>query len=277
MRELLVRHIPGFLKPPMKRMLYFLVDSIDTLNGRDSMVPPRSLIFIGQGDFEKIGQEFKNYFIELADLKPNERVLDAGCGIGRMAIPLTDYLAEEGEYWGFDIVREGIKWCESRVSSKFSNFHFQHVDVFNKHYNAGGTIRARDFVFPFDDGFFDFVFLTSVFTHMLPADQENYLREIARVLKSGGRCLISFFLLNRESKELIHEGRSSQDFRYAIENSLTINPDDPEAAIAYEEEQVNELFGRVGLTINPPIHYGSWCKRERHLAYQDLIIARKIA
>ena len=57
------------------------------MKGRDSMTPPRSRINIGSGDFHKMGQEFKVYFIDLADLQPHHKVLDVGCGIGRMAAP----------------------------------------------------------------------------------------------------------------------------------------------------------------------------------------------
>jgi len=52
------------------------------------------MTFIGDGDFEQAGQVFKNYFIELADLRPSDKVLDVGCEIGRMAIPLTSYLSK---------------------------------------------------------------------------------------------------------------------------------------------------------------------------------------
>ena len=239
------------------------------------MIPPKSMIFVGGGNFKKIGEEFKSYFIELANLQPSDHVLDVGCGIGRMAIPLTNYLSKEGGYWGFDIVKKGIEWCQSRISPKFNNFHFQHSDVYNKHYNPKGNIQAQNFQFYFDDEFFDFVFLTSVFTHLLPSDLENYLSEISRVLKPGGKCLITFFLLNEESETLISLGRSTLDFSHKMQGFKTTNEKDPEAAIAYDEKSIIRLFEKHKLRIIQPIHYGSWCKRDNFLSYQDIIVGVK--
>ena len=50
-------------------------------------------------------------FIDLGGLKPEHRVLDIGSGIGRVAIPLTEYLNEKGSYEGFDVVELGVNWC----------------------------------------------------------------------------------------------------------------------------------------------------------------------
>ena len=51
---------------------------------------------------------------------------------------------------------------------------------------------------------------------MVAEEVEHYLSEIARVLKPGGRCLISFFLLNEESLGLIARGKSTIDLRHEL-------------------------------------------------------------
>ena len=51
---------------------------------------------------------------------------------------------------------------------------------------------------------------------MLPLDMENYLSEISRVLKTGGRYLITFIILKSESEGLIRSGHSTLDFCYKI-------------------------------------------------------------
>ena len=54
------------------------------------LMPPESEMFPGNAsNFEKAGQEFLGHFKELGGLKPDDRVLDVGCGIGRMAIYLS--------------------------------------------------------------------------------------------------------------------------------------------------------------------------------------------
>jgi SAM-dependent methyltransferase len=243
--------------------------------GDDSMVPPPALDFVGGADFEGVGREFKEHFIRYGGLRPDSRVLDVGCGIGRMAVPLTDYLNPAGGYWGFDIVETGIRWCRSRISKRFANFHFEHADVYNEMYNQRGGVAAREYRFPYESDFFDLVFLTSVFTHLLPADLEHYLSEIARVLKPGGRSVITFFVLNAQSRALIASGASTRNIRHDWNGCWVEDPRHPEAAVGYDEARVRTYFDARGLTIVEPIHYGSWCGRQPFVSYQDLVVATK--
>ncbi len=92
-----------------------------------------------------------------------------------------------------------IAWCRGKVTSHFSNFCFQVADVSNRNFNPTGCLRPTEYRLPYPDASFDVVHLRSVFTHMGPREVEHYLGEIARVLAPGGRCLATYFLLNRES------------------------------------------------------------------------------
>jgi ubiquinone/menaquinone biosynthesis C-methylase UbiE len=244
----------------------------------EELVPPQELNFVGPGNFTAIGQEFFHYFVSLAGLRPHERVLDVGCGIGRIAIPLTQYLRPPGRYEGFDVVPVGIDWCQSKIASRYPHFRFRLVEIYNQHYAPKARTPARKFRFPYPSESFDFVFLTSVFTHMLPADLENYVYEITRVLRSGGRCLMTFFLLNPESQALTANKQGTISFPHPLCASPCSlqNPNVPEQAVAYEEGYVRKTLQRYGFDSPPEVHYGNWCGRKDHLSYQDVIIARKV-
>jgi ubiquinone/menaquinone biosynthesis C-methylase UbiE len=206
--------IPAAVRPIVRRTYNVVLDQIDLLTGRrDSLTPPRNLMFVG-GDFKAVGREFLGHFVEIGGLQPDDRVLDIGSGIGRMAVPLTGYLSPQGQYRGIEIVEDGVRWCQNRITSRFPNFRFVRADVYNKLYHPAGRYQGAAYRFPFEDGSFDFVFLTSVFTHMFPADVTNYVSEASRVLRQGGRCFATFFLVTPESRSLIEQVKSTQPFQH---------------------------------------------------------------
>lgn len=242
------------------------------------LVPHTSMMFdgpVGYEVFKENGEEFLRHYIELAALTPHERMLDVGSGIGRKTLPLVRYLSQQGSYEGIDIVAKGVRWCREKYTPKFPNFRFQLIDVYNHLYNPEGKVSAKEYRFPFADREFDFVIMNSVFTHMMAEDVENYLAEVARVLKIGGRCLISFFLLNKDAIELIEAEKSTLDFRYRFGPAKAISREMPEDAIAFDENYVADLYERSQLEMKRPIHYGSWCGREKYLSYQDLVLATR--
>lgn len=238
-------------------------------------LPPEELIFVGDGDFVTIGNEFLRYFIDPGGLQPFHRVLDVGCGIGRMAIPLTRYLDRRGSYEGFDIVPAGIDWCRTHLTPRFPAFRFQHADIRNASYNPDGRHRGEDYRFPYPDASFDFAFLTSVFTHMLPEAVEHYLDELARVLESGGRCLMTCFLWNPESAALTLTGRSALPFHHRRGVHHLADPNQPENAVSFNEDYFLQQLVRRGFRVDRPLHYGSWCGRTRFLSSQDIVVATR--
>ncbi len=275
MKRFLYYLLPSFLRPIVRRIYYLPVDIFEsTFNLRQKNVPPRGCIYIGRGDFIKIGKEIANLFISLGGLKPDFRVLDVGCGIGRLAIPLLDYLNEEGSYEGFDIVKKGIKWCKNNISSKNPKFNFKLIDISNDLYNAQGKFKAKDFKFPYQDNEFDFVFLTSVFTHMGIKEVENYVSEISRVLKQGRTCFATFFIYNDKIIELMQKGRTAMNFKYDFGNYRLYNKKVQSANVAYSENYLYELYENNSLEITA-IYYGKWSGMKEYTDYQDIVIARK--
>lgn len=224
--------------------------------------------------FKANGDEFLKIYRDVCGLQPDETMLDVGSGIGRKTLPLTGYFNRDAMYEGIDITKAGITWCNEKITPRFPNFRFQHINVYNKHYNPEGKYLPSEFRFPFDDNTFTFVMLGSVFTHMLPDDLRNYLSEVHRVLKPGGRCLITYFLLNRESLDLAESGKGSLDLKYNHGIYRAVSEELPELAVAFDEQWIKELYRTTGLSIKR-VDYGSWCARQNFMSYQDNVLASK--
>lgn len=124
------------------------------------------------GDFDYIGD------VEVAALKryglaPDHRVIDVGCGSGRLAVPLSSFL--RGPYSGFDVVDDLVTYARDTV--RRPDWRFDTVDHIQ---------------IPEPDGCADMVCFFSVLTHLLHEQSYWYLEEARRVAKPGGTIVVSF-------------------------------------------------------------------------------------
>ena len=267
---------PPSIRFLLRRLFYLPVDLKNWITGKDDkLTPPKGKIFIGSGDFKLQGQRLLNLLINQGELMPHNRVLDVGCGIGRLAVPLTKYLHDEGSYEGFDIVKSGIDWCNSRINKTFPNFKFIHINLKNDLYNLKTSNEAKNFVFPYNECDFDLVFLFSVFSHMIPADVDNYLKQIHRVLKDGAICIATFFILNEESQVLMKENDGLQ-FKHDMETYALLDKNVKEANVAYKEKFLFQMIENNNLKIER-VNYGYWSGRSKDdcVDFQDTLVLSK--
>jgi SAM-dependent methyltransferase len=220
--------------------------------------------------------EFLGYLIQLAGLQPDSHVLDVGCGVGRVAFMLAHYLGPSARYEGFDTIEHLVRWADREITPRAPNFRFKHVNVHNGGYNPSGTLRVSEFRFPYADESFDLVFLSPVFTHMLADELQHYLDEIYRVLRPGGRCLTTYFLMNPESRAKVGAGHSSLGRVHPLGDCFIINPDVPESAIVYDESVVLGWIAERGFTLEGK-YYGRWCGRGNLTNGQDILVHQKKA
>jgi SAM-dependent methyltransferase len=253
------------------------LDLRDRVAGRaDPLIPPRRLHFVGhaESDFAQTGDEFLQHFTQLGGLKPTDRVLDIGSGIGRMARPLATFLdPDAGSYDGFDINAEGIAWCREHYATDHPNFTFVAADLFNARYNPAGRQSAQAFTFPYADASFDFALATSVFTHLLEGEADRYLAEAARTLAPGGRLLATWFLLDAGSRAAIGAGAARLPFLTADERVAVVSDAVPEEAIAFDRAWLAEAAGVHGLAVSA-IHEGTW-RGGAGPSFQDIVVATK--
>lgn len=100
-----------------------------------------------------------------------ERILDFGCGVGRVAIPLAE--RRPGKAYGTDVDPTAIQ---------FLNKHFDTLHAYVQNYEPP---------LHFESEFFDLIFSISVWSH-LPANlQVAWLDEMHRIVKPGGLVMIT--------------------------------------------------------------------------------------
>ena len=235
---------------------------------------------IGDGDFRAIGAEFLDHMVTLGGLQPQQRVLDIGCGFGRMALPLSFYLAPEARYLGFDIVQEPIDWCRQQVAPLHPGFRFEFLDFRHPLYNAGGgvtgyrgfraTLPGLEAVQP------DFVLAASVFTHLEQPDIEHYLADIGRLLPSGGTLFFTTFLTG-PAAPAPEAGCTFPAGKWrAAGGPLTALIGEPlTAAVGIEAGWLQQQLARQQLQTTQ-LHFGHW-RRGPALGgpFQDIVVCRK--
>ena len=114
----------------------------------------------------------------LSQLKPGDKVLDVGCGSGRLTIAAQKWVEPTGQAQGIDPAPEMIKIAQrnSERSGVVAKFEV-------------GLVEA----IPFPDSTFDVV-MSRLVMHHLPDDlKPRGLAEMRRVLKPGGLCLVIDF------------------------------------------------------------------------------------
>lgn len=235
-------------------------------------LPDASEIFVGDGDFLAIGLEFLRYFIQYGQLQRSSKVVDVGCGIGRMAIPLMHYLDADGRYVGLDVNRTGIAWCQRNIERIDPRFHFYHVDAYHPLYNIDGKLLATEVVLPEATRGIDLAVATSLFTHLFLVDALHYLIQLRRALKPSGRVLVTAFLIRDEDRIAMGDAHLSSS---SEAGEMFTDPVNPLAATFYPIDRFNFIVRQAGLTIEGPVRFGHWRGNGGTGNFQDVVVLRQ--
>ena len=156
--------IPNFLQSYQAK-----VQKLKKQYGRDEA---KALSLVIGGNFEA-GGLLEYCLLRQYGLQPEQTLIDIGCGSGRLAVQLKEYLT--GSYIGIDLIPELFNYAE-KISQR-SDWKF---------YQAPGL------TIPEPDSSADFICFFSVLTHLLHEESYKYLEESKRVLKPNGKIIFSF-------------------------------------------------------------------------------------
>ena len=156
-----------------------IVDEIREQIGESSDHLPDVQRIRQSGPFESHRQFIKSSMtslyemLRLTDITPESSVLDYGCGLGRMCLPMKTYLSADGRYHGIDTDNDAVRYLlELYTDERFS---FEHIDAFSQMYNPAGAPLTDALNALAQAAPVDLAFLFSVFTHVLPHDMEPLL------------------------------------------------------------------------------------------------------
>ena len=234
-------------------------------------LPPDYLLDgIGHGDYESIGKQTAELIERFAGLRPDDRLLDIGSGLGRVTRFLLPKLTE-GTYDGIDTIPTYVAWCNSALAVE-GRVQFHLADLYSSFYNPTGTVRPEEYRFPWPDNAFTLTVATSLFTHLSAPACANYIRESFRTLAPGGRLFASFFVIDGYAKMSIKWG-TIPPFEHEFEQGRISDPQNPDFAVAFDAQWLLDQFQGTGYEILG-FERGEW----RYMpgpSYQDLVIARK--
>jgi SAM-dependent methyltransferase len=219
-------------------------------------------------DYKKTGQDQVDFLRELCGLQHDHRVLDIGCGVGRLAQPLTTVLSKRGQYDGFDVMPYMIEWCKRNITSAHPNFRFTHADVQTSIGHDTG-VDAADYVFPYDDSTFDLAYAGSLFTHLTPAAAANYMTQVARVLKPGGVFVSTWNMYNSASEKILPGRSLRQAWPHEHDEHRLKDEQHPESNVAFDELWLRPRYAKSGLQIVEPVRPDA--------TYSPLRVPRNIA
>ena len=124
----------------------------------------------------------------------NARCLDFGCGGGRMLRHIPAVIPD-GEYWGCDTESRAIAWAQNYLGEQFRLL-----------------TNLREPHLPFEDGYFDFIYAGSVFSHINDMS-EFWMLELRRIAKTGSGVLYLTFH-DDSSLEFIRKQETQGAARY---------------------------------------------------------------
>jgi ubiquinone/menaquinone biosynthesis C-methylase UbiE len=147
-------------------------------HNRDRPIRWARVYDLGNGLLGRRGKRLRAMEADDLELHPGDRVLDVGCGPGRLAIAFAERVGPTGSVDGIDAAVEMINRANSLARKR-------------------GVVATFQVAFaqqlPFPDATFDAVACTLALHHVAEDDQRTAVGEMYRVLKPHGRLLIAEF------------------------------------------------------------------------------------
>lgn len=157
------------------------INTLFKVNHPDFVLPPDYLIYesfhLDYDAYYRTGREaaqwIKEHFAAFQEDLSNQKILDWGCGPGRVLRHLPHVFGPEGSYLGVDPNTMSIDWCQRNL----------------KDVNVKLSMLMPPL--PVHEAQLDLLYGISIFTHLSGPAQDDWMAELMRVLKPGGMALLT--------------------------------------------------------------------------------------
>jgi SAM-dependent methyltransferase len=240
--------------------------------------------WVGGSDPEAVGDACVGILARYLTMNKTSRLLDFGCGVGRVLLSVLKNRPELGSITGFDIMPQVIRFCDERIAPAFPNSAFRLIQGRNDHYDqfidAAGTIapQSHDALRDEFSAAFTGAYAFSVFTHVEQADFGNLLGLVGALLEPGGELLFTCFLLTPYSRQAIEQHATLFPFgdtAYEADGGIFIgNRHDRLGFIAFNLSLVEQIVHNAGLVVTH-VEHGSWTGAGFSGSLQDVVVCRR--
>jgi SAM-dependent methyltransferase len=238
--------------------------------------------WVGGGDPALVGLFSGDVLQRLSTIGPRSRVVDFGCGIGRVAVQLLSREQPPRGYLGIDIIPSAIDFCRAEIQPRFAGTAFELAagdnDHYDRHIDRTGVARDTASLTAQYGDRFTHAFAFSVFTHLYAEDFVAALRFIAALIGAGGEFLFTAFTLTDFSRAMIATGQTEYPLgRHEFREDGRVmvgDPADPLAFIAYDRAMIEAMVWKAGLVITK-VESGSWMGGRLGTSLQDVYVCRK--
>ncbi len=203
-----------------------------------SYAPTQAMSLAVGGEFDAVGILERELLIHLG-LHPDHYLIDVGCGSGRLARPLSDFL--KGRYLGIDIVPELVEHARAITNRRDWRFEV-----------------APGFTIPERDQTADMVCFFSVFTHLLHEQSYVYLQEAKRVLKPTGKIIFSFLDFSLEGHWNVFEG-----------NIRDVGKDNQHLNVFISRDAIHAWSSHLSLNVDVISDYGTGIPLSEPVKFED--------
>lgn len=154
-----------------------MIEKVEIENAWSRSVPgaqPPPVLYLDTVSATEFARSYKRKTFHLLGARAGAHLLDVGCGAGDDVMALAQIVGPDGKVVGVDKNPSAIAECWKRLDGKGLSAEFRYADAHN---------------LEFDDNTFDGVRSDRAIQHM--DDPERVLAEMARVVRPGGRVVIS--------------------------------------------------------------------------------------